>query len=297
MDTCRVVVVRRNNSGAFTLIELLVVIAIIAILSSMLLPSLTRSKQHAKVTQCLNNLRQIGMGVAMYTHDNVDTFPEDRVMDTNGVPFFTFLAIGGGDPRPDLATEYPPATLRPLYPYLKPSRVFHCPNDFGVDILTSGPKHVLVKPSCWELGTCSYIYNVRHPYPYHLTKEPSEITLAGQKVGWVPDPLRFILMHEPPARSFRIIRDEVPMHVYTHWHFTSKAASDTPPNSVDTAQIHLKADPRKFISPILFVDGHVATHDFSRTIRSDPDYVFEPTKDWIWYKSGFTNITQRNPLR
>jgi len=51
---------------------------------------------------------------------------------------------------------------------------------------------------------------------------------------------------------------------------------------VDQTGVH--SDSRKFVSPILFVDGHVANHDFTSVIRKDPDYVFEPTPDWIWYK-------------
>ena len=111
---------------AFTLIELLVVIAIIAILASLLLPSLASSKERAQETTCINNFRQIAIGTSLYQQDYQSRFPPARVGRRDPVTgqiiriIDTRYTLGGRLQNNDehFLNSYPRPEERPLYRYV-----------------------------------------------------------------------------------------------------------------------------------------------------------------------------------
>lgn len=96
-------VTRPNRRPGFTLIELLVVIAIIAILAAMLLPALAAAKQRAYLAACTSNLKQIGVGLNVYSGDNNGYLPLTG-WKSGGNPWETYEACRYKGTGEDVAT-------------------------------------------------------------------------------------------------------------------------------------------------------------------------------------------------
>src|SRR3982074_2580669 len=106
----------------FTLIELLVVIAIIAILAAILFPVFAQAREKARATQCLSNLKQIGMATRMYSQDY------DEVL----VPCYLYSVHPSNGTQPT-GTAYLQWFEDLLLPYVKNSGVFVCPDWSAVE--------------------------------------------------------------------------------------------------------------------------------------------------------------------
>jgi len=147
-----------SSKGAFTLIELLVVIAIIALLASMLLPVLSKSKQKAQGVQCMNNHRQLCLAWRMYADDNNElmVYASDAPGYPNDLELREFAWTWTKmDFNPDNAYNWDinaDITQRPLWPYCgKNASLYKCPSDHSAVTTSTGEEKPRIRTMSMNL--------------------------------------------------------------------------------------------------------------------------------------------------
>jgi prepilin-type N-terminal cleavage/methylation domain-containing protein/prepilin-type processing-associated H-X9-DG protein len=184
----------RRGPTAFTLIELLVVIAIIAILAAILFPVFAQAREKARQTACLNNQKQVGTAMLMYTQDYDEMLPLGYTAAGNSL----------GDVEPFASPTAPDNWIRGIMTYLKSYQVLRCPSAVPAT-LANGPK--------------------QGPVP---TGE-SDASIQGNAVimqrglAEIPAPAEIVFLGEENIRVSRALlrpryRNGTNPRVFEHWH-------------------------------------------------------------------------------
>jgi prepilin-type N-terminal cleavage/methylation domain-containing protein len=229
---------RRIRVKGFTLIELLVVIAIIAILAALLLPALSKSKEKALTTACLNNLKQLSVCWSMYTHENADTVPPNN----------SVYDISTGQPIPgmDLSQTWCPGNARAdtntaniekgyLFPYNRSAAIYHCPADRATVVSLSGERVPML-----------------HTRSYNMSQSINGLSSQSTGLWWIPSFSRYTQIKNPDPTHCLLFID-------VHEEEILDALFGIPPAGSPWEGIwfDLPANRHNQAGCLSFIDGHV----------------------------------------
>ena len=250
----------------FTLIELLVVIAIISLLVSILLPSLNKAKELARLAVCQSNVHNLVTATHVYAsdHDKLPSYPSPNpnplyVGGQQNGTWDNRQAIGGWEtPDPINGATVNNfqwlADTRILNPYAGGDGLFKCPSERGYDDnATWGLNDLERYQSWWGIYGCSYFYNAGLGLEMWVPNDAGGYeyrypTLYGRAVSDVPDPARMIVIGD-----------------YT-WRYAEAAVWPVSLGIGPYCHVH---DPEYQMSMVGFLDGHAAYIEIELDLNTD----------------------------
>ncbi len=251
---------RRAPAGrrGFTLVELLVVVAIIALLVSILLPSLGRAKEQARMVSCMSNLRGLHLAFAYYTAENNNWWP----------------AAGGwgGDIRSSANDWHEFTWDLILHPYYQQYGLLHCPSDkllrdydgFAVPQDRRYPRSYAINGAVTWIGPSDWGENYSPPYD---NMEGWPWPGWVHKATEVTNPGETILLGEMWDSAYYSgvgLKAGIHDRYYGCGIFYSESGREA------TMNVHLG----KNVANYLFCDGHVNSIQADNAKLNEPDYYY-----------------------
>lgn len=172
-----------TTHNGFTLIELLIVVSIIGVLLAILFPVLSRTREAARRAECTSNLKQVVMGLVMYSNESNQAFPSDT-------------AYAGASPAMK--------ALNLIFPlYVKNKGTFNCPSDSDSGNNTAS----MTEGDAFTLEQCSYGYDRTHN---RVVGEAGVAILADRPpAGLVPNPTDNSPNHDGQGQNIAYIDGHV----------------------------------------------------------------------------------------
>ncbi len=194
----------------FTLIELLVVIAIIAILASLLLPTLAKATMKATGARCQSNEKQLQLAFIMYADDHNGTMEGDVFSYQDGARTLKIDTYAGGywpGPSPDISSTMTKDkavqavqkgfSMGPLWKYCSAFEAYHCPGDLRFKLRTPG--------SHWAYDSYSKADGMGGFTAGGVLSVWNANTRALSKIESVPEPaLAMVFVEEPDSRNYNL---------------------------------------------------------------------------------------------